>query len=141
MARLKDIIYYIILRYVTFRRLGMGRVRLMKLLFLVDYKSFENNGFKITNVKWIKWFFGPFSKEVLDSLDELVYDGYLMIERSDVGKFYSPLSTYKFKLEDDKVKLIDNIIREYGFLPLDELLRRVYSIDLVRKAKLGDMIL
>ncbi len=69
--RLASLILYVIREYMKLARHGIGRVRLMKILFLIDYLAFKYWGEKITGTKWIRWLFGPFSKEVLDVLDEL----------------------------------------------------------------------
>jgi len=140
MADLRDIVLYTISRYVAIAGRGIGRVRLMKLLFLADYIYKKRFNKKLTNVKWIMWLFGPFSKDILNVLDELEVKGKVIIEDVDgIGIFYS---TYESVRLDDEVKnIIDEVIREYGVKSLEQLLQDVYSLREVKETKIGDLIL
>jgi len=140
MADPRDIVLYTISRYVAIAGRGIGRIRLMKLLFLADYIYKKRFNKKLTNVKWIMWLFGPFSKDILNVLDELEVKGKVIIEDVDgIGIFYS---TYERVRLDDEVKnIIDEVIREYGVKSLEQLLQDVYSLREVKEAKIGDLIL
>lgn len=50
MAELEEVILYVIHAYVLKTSHGISRVRLMKLLFLVDYKHLKRHGIEFTNV-------------------------------------------------------------------------------------------
>jgi len=139
MVDLKDVILYVISKYVSKTGHGIGRVRLMKTLFLIDYVYKDRYGRKLTSLNWRMWLFGPFTREVLDILDELELKGKVSAEIDDVGIFYS---TYEgVKLDDDVRRVIDEVIEEYSTKPLEELLQVVYNLKEVKEAKLGDSIL
>ncbi|ADM28469.1 conserved hypothetical protein [Ignisphaera aggregans DSM 17230] len=140
MADPRDIVLYTISRYAAIAGRGISRIRLMKLLFLADYIYKKRFNKKLTNAKWIMWLFGPFSKDILNVLDELEVKGKVIIEDVDgIGIFYS---TYERVRLDDEVKnIIDEVIREYGVKSLEQLLQDVYSLREVKEAKIGDLIL
>jgi len=140
MADPRDIVLYTISRYAAIAGRGISRIRLMKLLFLADYMYKKRFNKKLTNTKWIMWLFGPFSKDILNVLDELEVKGKVIIEDVDgIGIFYS---TYERVRLDDEVKnIIDEVIREYGVKSLEQLLQDVYSLREVKEAKIGDLIL
>jgi len=70
----RGVVLYLIARYCRVAGKGITRTRLMKLLFLVDYMHWKRCGRKLTNLEWRTYLFGPFSREVLDILDELEAD-------------------------------------------------------------------
>jgi len=131
---LKDVVLYL----VSLFPYGAGRTRIMKLLFLVDAEAKKKLGDAITHVDWRRWFYGPFSRDVLEVLDELVHEGLLAM---DPG----PEVRYKVldeppRLPDEIKDIVDHVVKEYGFLPLRELLRRVYNEYNVEGIDLGEKI-
>lgn len=141
MVELKKLILYVVSRYVSRTGYGIGRVRLMKVLFLVDYLHGKRFGSKLTGVEWRMWLFGPFSRDVLDTLDELELSGELALERTEGGGFFYYATVRPARLDKSVERLVDEVIERYGTKPLEELLKEVYSIDEVRSAELGDRIL
>lgn len=141
MAELKELVLYVVSRHVSRTGFGIGRIRLMKLLFLVDYLYSKRFGRKLTSTEWRMWLFGPFSREVLDALDELELSGELAVERTERGGVFYYAVAKPPRLGESIEKLVDEVIRTYGTKPLEELLEEVYSIDVVRDAGLGDKIL
>jgi len=131
---LSDIVLYLVSRFPR----GAGRTRIMKLLFLVDAEARKELGRPVTGVEWRRWLYGPFSREVLEVLDELVIEGRLA---SDPG----PETRYKAldeppELPGEVRRIVDRVVGEYGFLPLRELLRRVYESYGVDRLGLGEKI-
>ena len=137
---LKDIILYFIDAFYKATRRGIGRVRLMKLLFLLDYSYLKEKGKKATKVDWIKWHYGPFSREVLDVLDELSIKGYVSIADSDEGIFYEPSEDVEYSIPYEIKILADEIIHENKDIPLEDLLSKIYRIRNVRGKELGERL-
>jgi hypothetical protein len=118
---LHDIILYIVSRFPR----GVGRTRLMKLLFLVDAFSARELGRGVTGVEWRRWRYGPFSREVLDALDELVDAGLLAVDVGPEARYVALREPPA--LPEEVRRVVDRVVEEYGFLPLRELLSRVYE--------------
>ncbi|GAY25390.1 conserved hypothetical protein [Desulfurococcaceae archaeon AG1] len=104
---------------------GVGRTRLMKLLFLVDAISSKELGHRITDIEWKRWVFGPFSREVLDVLDTLVRSERLYVDAGPEVRYIALEEPPP--LPEDVRRVVDKVIREYGFMPLKMLLTRVYE--------------
>jgi len=131
---LSDIILYMVSRFPR----GVGRTRLTKLLFLVDAISSKELGHRVTGVGWKRWFFGPFSREVLDALDTLVRSERLYVDAGPEVRYIAlgePPS-----LPEDVKRVIDKVIREYGFMPLKMLLTRVYEEYSIESLGMGEKI-
>ena len=66
-----------LIRYVL-RRGPMARTKLMKLLVLLDRELCQRVG--STVFRWKMYKYGPFSREVLDVLDDMEIDGLVVAE-------------------------------------------------------------
>ena len=138
---LRELILYLITRYYRATGKGIGRTKLMKLVFLVDYLHWKRFGKRLLDVRWVKYLYGPFSKAVLDILDELERDGVVGVVELDKGiTLYTALYN-NIKLGGDAKKIADEVVKNLGELSLDELLQHVYSLDEVRGRDLGEEIL
>ena len=131
---LRDIILYITSLFPR----GVGRTRLMKLLFLVDAEAYKRIGHEVTGVKWRRWYYGPFSKKVLEALDSLVDEGLLVVDPGPEVRYKALEGSTN--LPADVKEIINTVVKEYGFLPLEELLKRVYSEYHLSKMGIGERI-
>ncbi len=131
---LYDIILYVVSRFPR----GVGRTRLMKLLFLIDAMATRKLGYSITGIEWRRWRYGPFSREVLDALDNLVKSEKLVLDAGPEIR-YRALCDPPELSENIRV-IVDRVVNEYGFLPLRDLLRRVYEEYNIDKIGLGEKI-
>ena len=59
----KSIILYL-LKIAQEKKISIGRVRLMKLLYLLDVEYHRHYGKKYTDLEWILYKYGPFAFEV-----------------------------------------------------------------------------
>lgn len=132
----RSVILYIISRM----RRGISRTRLMKLLFIADVLAKDRLGRRLVGGEWVRWYFGPFNKHVLDVLDELFEEGLIDIVREDPGVFYVSLEEPP-RLGRDVRALLDEVIKEYGFMKIDELLDTVYERWRVSERRLGEVML
>jgi uncharacterized phage-associated protein len=138
---LKKLILYLVTRYYRVTGKGIGRTKLMKLVFLVDYLYWKRFGKRLLDVKWVKYLYGPFSKAVLDTLDELEREGIIGIVELDKGiTLYTALYN-NIKLSEEAKKIVDEVVENFGKLSLDELLKYVYSLDEVRGRDPGEEML
>jgi len=138
---LRNLILYLITRYYRATGKGIGRARLMKLAFLVDYLYWKCFGRRLLDVKWVKHLFGPFSKDVLDALDELEREGIVGVVEIDKGiTLYTALHN-NVKLSEEAKKIVDEVVERFGKLGIEELLNYVYNLDEVRGMDMGEEIL
>jgi len=137
-AKLRDIIMYTISRFPY----GVGRTRLMKVLFLVDAIAGKRLGKKITGLEWFRWHYGPFSPIVLDVLDKLVYEGFVEVDKGPEVRYkiIYELDEDKLNIDKEEREIIDRVVEEYGFLPLGELLNIVYEKYKIYDLEKGEVI-
>jgi len=131
---LRNIILYLVSLFPR----GAGRLRIMKLLFLVDAEAKKRYGYTVTGVDWRSWRYSPFSREVLDVLDELAREGTLIADAGSEVRYIA--LDEPPKLPDEVREVVDNVVRKYGFLPLRELLKKVYEEYGVESLGLGEKI-
>ncbi|ACB40085.1 Panacea domain-containing protein [Pyrobaculum neutrophilum] len=131
---LRDLVLYVVSRFPK----GVGRTRLMKMLFLVDMYAGEGLGRSLTGVDWFRWKFGPFSREVLDVLDELEKEGLVAVDLGPERRYIALAEPEA--LPDDVRRVVDRVVAEYGFKPLRELLAEVYERFKINERELGERI-
>ena len=139
--RLRNLVLYLITRYCMVTGKGIGRARLMKLAFLVDYLYWKRYGRRLLDVKWVKHLFGPFSKDVLDALDELEHEGIVGVVEIDKGIALYIARYSNIKLSEKAKKIVDEVVERFGKLGIEELLNYVYNLDEVRGMDMGEEIL
>jgi len=111
-------------------RISFGRVRLMKLLYLLDVEHYRYYGETCTGLEWVFYKYGPFAFELESFLEEIRIDNEeIPLEK---GKILKKLS-YDFDLRDEvanppfKCKgILDNLFKEWGSADLNRLLDYVY---------------
>jgi len=115
---------------------------LMKLLFLVDAYAVEELGGPVTGVEWRRWYFGPFSKEVLEVLEELEYEGVVVEESGEGYTVYllNPALDIKPSLPEHIRRIVDRVLEEWGRMPLERLLAKLYERYNIHSYSLGEKI-
>lgn len=134
MTRLLNVIYYICHHA---RSLGtaLPKARLVKLVYLSDWKSAVEKGCQITEVKWLYNHYGPYVKEIIDEIDrnpDFVRRNYVNqfgkpAEKIDLKDEVFDMQQYTTNLNDDERKIIEfitDITKDMGY---NEFLRLVYS--------------
>ena len=129
-----DVLLYVVSRFPR----GVGRTRLMKVLFLVDAMASRSMGDSITGVEWRRWRYGPFSWEVLELLEDLVDEGLLTVDPGPEVRYRAMVDEVSLPLGVREI--VDKVVDEYGFLPLDELLGKVYSEYGIENLGMGEKI-
>lgn len=133
-ASLRDLVVYVVSRFPR----GVGRTRLMKILFLVDFESSRKLGAPATGLEWRRYFYGPFSEEVLRVLDELVDEEKLAVDEGPEKRYVALVEPPV--LPDALREIVDYVVDEYGFLRLEDLLKVVYEKGGVEGKELGEKI-
>ena len=127
-----------LIRY-ALRRGPMARTKLMKLLFLIDRELYQRFG--ATVFHWKMYKYGPFSREVLDVLDDMEIDGFVVGKVTDDAIIYELASTAPAELPQEVKETADQILETWARRSLDELLTYVYNLEEVKEAWPGKPLL
>ncbi len=133
---MKDAVLYIISKFPR----GIGRTRLMKLAFIVDSVSLGKLGKRVFEGEWVRWYFGPFNKAILDVLDELLDENAVDVVPTPASVRYVSLADPQ-RLPNNVRDIVDKVVDKYGFKPLDALLDEIYRKWRIRRIPLGEVIL
>ncbi len=127
-----------LIRYVL-QRGPMARTKLMKLLFLIDRKMHRRFG--STVFRWKMYKYGPFTREVLDVLDDMEIDGFVVARAKDDAIIYELASTAPAELPQEVKEVADQILETWAHKSLDDLLTYVYNLEEVKEAWPGKPLL
>ncbi|MDK2463905.1 MAG: Panacea domain-containing protein [Candidatus Korarchaeota archaeon] len=125
---LRRLLLWIVREYETRYRRGITVTRLMKLLYMVDLEL-RRRGLPTSGVRWVRWYYGPFSREVMSGIDELIEEGELKREAVVRGdKIIGVLSSESgARLEPEVEAVARRVVGELGGLKFERLLDRVYA--------------
>ena len=119
----------------------------MKLLYLADLQSSKRKKGAITGARYYSYFYGPYSEEVIMSLNRL--NGTQIDEIPGVTNEGQDFYLYRVKdvedstesmLTGEEKKILKSIAKKYGLLPLKEILNIVYRSAPFRTTKKGNRI-
>ena len=127
-----------LIRYVL-RRGPMARTKLMKLLFLIDRELHRRFG--ATVFRWKMYKYGPFSREVLDVLDDMEVYGSVVAKVTDDAIIYELASTAPVEPPQEVKEVADQILETWAHKSLDDLLTYVYNLEEVKEAWPGKPLL
>lgn len=115
-----DLCIYIFKKYPN--PLQLSKPRLVKLLYLLDWKSALDYGHQVTNIKWVFNHYGPYVEDVINALKASKYDFKVISSAHFMNPFY----------ESDKIELITNrkpIISDSAKTILDLLILHTSKMD------------
>lgn len=127
-----------VLKYFSQRARGesLGVTKLLKLAYLSDLFAREWLGRPITSFRYVYHHHGPFDSGLYSAIDELETSRLVRTERSAFLSFRSrrerrgvvdegAIADLGFTPAEERI--LDYVAREFGPMPLDELLARVYE--------------
>ncbi len=127
-----------LIRY-ALRRGPMARTKIMKLLFLIDRELYQRFG--ATVFRWKMYKYGPFSREVLDVLDDMEVYGSVVAKVTDDAIIYELASTAPAELPQEVKEVADQILAVWTRRSLDDLLTYVHNLEEVKEAWPGKPLL
>jgi len=116
-----------------------ARTKLTKLLFLIDGELYQRFG--AAAFRWKMYKYGPFSREVLDVLDDMEVYGSVVAKVADNAIIYELASTAPAELPQEVREVADQILEAWARRSLDELLTYVYNLEEVKEAWPGKPLL
>lgn len=130
MAKIDTQKYASVILYIA-QKLGgeiRGKKKLAKLLYFVDFDSFEKNNQPIIGDSYKALPMGPLPEHMLDIIQELSNKNIIQVESINEYPGYNATEVYKLVTEDlkfnfspEEVKMIDRVIQKYGHLNGKEL--------------------
>ena len=114
-----------ILSYLAKNRPGASVTVLIKLCYLADLISLKKGKDKISTFNYVRYYFGPFDKEIYDDLEHLVLSN-VLIATSDYTNNGAETILYKFNeeqnldtsnLTEDELGVLNEVVdklRGYG---------------------------
>lgn len=142
MEKLKEILKYVI-------KLQGGKIytklRLVKLIYILDREYFKKYGKNLTGVNYKNYYYGPFSHQIEEALEELEKEGSIKIEKmQDIfenKEFYViTLNSHNFSLTEKERTDIKEILNPYFQKSLEEILDIVYESPEFLKTPFGEVI-
>ena len=149
MAKLKDIMVYIIEKYPL--KSDLSNAKLTKMIYLADWKHAITCGNQISEIKWYFDNYGPF---VWDIKDEALNESEIFIVKEVLNAYGSPKVIigmkqiqYHPEITKEEASSIDHVIESAKKLNWDQFIRLIYStypiissekytyLDLSKKAK------
>lgn len=125
MAKIDTQKYESVILYIA-QKLGgeiRGKKKLAKLLYFVDFDSFEKNNQPITGDSYKALPMGPFPEHMPDVIQELSDKNKINVELVDEHPGYNATEVYKlvtkdlkFDLSAEEIKILDRVIQNYGHL-------------------------
>ena len=97
-----------------------ARTKLMKLLFLIDRELYQRFG--AAAFRWKMYKYGPFSREVLDTLDDMEIYGSVVSKAEEDAIIYELASTAPAELPQEVREVADQILETWAHKSLDDLL-------------------
>jgi len=134
------------------------KTKLVKLLFLADYKAREGLGRKISNFEYVRYLYGPYPRDIetvlayLEAKGVIGYeerinqrgDTYYLIypKRSDFEESLKAIPHGKEVAPSEEEKAILHEIAEaYGQKSLEEILEEVYDMGVLKEVPFAEPIL
>lgn len=130
MAKIDTRKYESVILYIA-QKLGgeiRGKKKLAKLLYFVDFDSFEKNNQPITGDSYKALPMGPLPEHMSDVIQNLSSKNKIKVESVNERPGYNATEVYKLATKDlklnftpEEVKMIDRVIQKYGHLNGKEL--------------------
>jgi len=123
----KNAIYYIFERAYN-KDIPLGKVRLIKLLYLLDVENYRSHQNIYSDLEWIFYKYGPYSFEIEKFLDDIgvTEEEIILSESRFFKKLKLDIEDKEIELEIETKAIIEKLIDEWGTAHLYELLDYVY---------------
>lgn len=131
MNRIKELICY----FLENSPHSLNKTEIVKMIYLFEYYHVQTYGAQYSDIKFIRWNYGPYSSVINDELNDLISIGLINREIIDLNEgrevYLHNLANIDIEdsfLLDDNVRYIaDRVIFELSCRPYDEMINIVYS--------------
>ncbi|ELY77942.1 Panacea domain-containing protein [Natrinema gari] len=129
-AKLNDMIEYLVSH---FSGNALTRTKLVKLLYLADRESYIARDRQISNLNYIKYHYGPYSEDIVDTLQEMDGDKIRELSgRSSNGTYYRYEANSDYEgstLTREERAILKQVLREFEDTQTKQLVETVYDLD------------
>lgn len=128
-----EIIYYIC-RFANSEKIILSKARLVKLIYLIDWKCMLVNGYQMTEIQWVLNHYGPYVEDIIKTLEK-----YPNFKKSDYINHYGEqcekidlvdkedIQNIQINLSKQHCELIDSVLFTTARLAYTKFLRLIYS--------------
>ena len=124
-----------------------SKTKLVKILYLIEKAFFEKYHKPLFGLKFKSYFYGPYSKEIDEALEELRNLGFIGIQNEEsllTGRNYYVIQLFaapNFEaLSNEEREFIASLTRNYVEKSLDDILEEVYSTEEYKRTPFGEEI-
>ena len=128
MKNLEKLTRYILLKYPNL--VELSKPRLVKLIYLIDWKYAIENGVQYTDIDWIYNHYGPYVNDVINLMKEKREIFNVNSYRNSYGTItdkFSLKNDAEIELQDDVKSIADKFINYTHSMPWTEFINTVYS--------------
>ncbi len=110
--------------------ISLVKTRLVKLLYLTEVEYYRVHGCRLTDLRWLFYYYGPYTVELESILAEREFEKTEIKTQSDkdliLFRIAEGMATYEPNVDVKLSLIIKKIVGEWGNKPLEELLDYVY---------------
>lgn len=105
----------------------LNETRIMKLAYLAELRAIEAWGRRLTSARWRNYYYGPYSREIAEALQETSPE--LNMERRITpkgrwGKFYLPaLPDVSLDISEEEFQLLEDVAKDWAYVDNDTLVQ------------------
>jgi hypothetical protein len=144
MEKVINIIDYLYLKYPNSNQLSISRV--MKLLYLVEWRFAITKFQKLTDIEWMQTEYGPFYKALRGIFNES--SNFEVLIKLDNNKNEQTIITFldrkeSLKLKDDTKEVVDFVIKhckDYSWKELNNLVNSTFGVLNTKQGQIIDLV-
>ncbi len=111
----------------------------------MDLMSKNKSGNKITDINYNYYYYGPYSSEIIDRVEELKEEDSILESKVEgqTGRNYflytttKPINQLDSSFTSEEVETINGVISEYGPMNFKQLIENVYATEPISKNPQG----
>lgn len=111
----------------------LGKLKLMKLLYYLDFDHFQQYGTSVTGDDYLRWEMGPVPATAAIVIQDMVADGQLLVESKDIGISrpkikYIPLRPYNVQVfSSSEVAVLCEVAEKWAYHSGSDMVRAVHG--------------
>ena len=143
MKKIESILIYIYSNYPN--PIELSKARLVKIIYLADWKFALEYNMQISDTKWYFNHYGPFVKEIIDDIRSSKYfslytTNNIYGSEKELIKLNNTIPFDEINLTENEKKVIDFVIEKTSKLYWNEFIRLVYStFPIMKMPKLSNL--
>ena len=104
----------------------VGKVKIQKILYLIDVESYRETGKVLTGVEWIFYKYGPYSSEIESILKDFPVEAIFIGNDRKFRRIFINEPQRELEIDFERKLLIDRVLKKWLEASTDEILNYVY---------------